>query len=186
MPGLIVPETLPSLHSIPVDTVSVMYIQNLGLDFGTPIKVKADGNCLFNSISTLLFGNDNKATEIRVRTCIQMCTNSDKYVARPDAVNTMILSPSFEDACRDCATDNEWSSAWAIMAIADVIGLSIRAHYPPMYGTGHLAYQTLNTTYHPANSEDDRTIVIMWTHTSWGVSGLWHRTICTYNNNCID
>ena len=58
------------------------------------------------------------------------------------------------------------------MALADVIGHSINTHYPPMYGKGHLTYQTLNTTYSPCEAE--RTIAIMWTSTQWGVKGLWN------------
>jgi hypothetical protein len=31
--------------------------------------------------------------------------------------------------------------------LSDVIGISVKSHYPPMYGKGNLAYKTLNTTY---------------------------------------
>ena len=111
-----------------------MYLQSLGLDIGTPLRVNADGICLFKSISTLLYGHEDRARELRVRICIQMCNNMDRYLSSPDAGNILLLSPTFEDACRDCATDSAWSSVWSIMALADVIGHSIKTHYPPMYG----------------------------------------------------
>ena len=103
-----------------------------------------------------------------------MCNNMDRYLSRPNAGNILLLSPTFEDACRDCATDSAWLSAWSIMALVDVIGHSIKTHYPPMYGKGHLAYQTINTTYSPCETEAKRTIAIMWTNTQWGVKGLWN------------
>jgi len=174
MPALEVPDNLPSLDSKPVDSVSIMYTQSLGLDIGTPIKVKGDGNCLFNSISTLLYGHEERAIELRARTCIQMCNNKDRYLSRPDASDTMSLSPSFEEASTACATNSSWSSAWNLMALSDVIGISIKSHYPPMYGKEHLAYKTLNTTYAPTQAETDRTIAVMWTHTNWGVPGMWN------------
>jgi hypothetical protein len=149
MPAFTVPDNLPPLHSKSVDTLSVMYLQSLGLDIGTPLRVNADGNCLFNSISTFIYGHEDKARELRVKTCIQMCNNMDRYLTSPDAGNILLQSPTFEDDCRDCSIDSAWSSAWSIMALADVIGHFIKTHYPPMYGKGHLAYHTLNTTYSP-------------------------------------
>ena len=83
-----------------------MYLQSLGLDIGTPLRVNADGICLFKSISTLLYGHEDRARELRVRICIQMCNNMDRYLSSPDAGNILLLSPTFEDACRDCATDS--------------------------------------------------------------------------------
>jgi hypothetical protein len=83
-----------------------MYLQSLGLDIGTPLRVNADGNCLFKSISTLLYEHEDRARELRVRICIQMCNNMDRYLSSPDAGNILLLSPTFEDACRDCATDS--------------------------------------------------------------------------------
>lgn len=58
MPAFIVPDSLSPLHSKPVDTVSVMYIQSLGLDIGTPIMVNADG--IAYSTPSLLFYTDMK------------------------------------------------------------------------------------------------------------------------------
>lgn len=102
-----------------------------------------------------------------------MC-NKDRYLSRPDASDTMSLSPPFDKASTDCATNSSYSSAWNFMALSDVIGISIKSHYPPMYGKKHLAYKTLNTTYAPTQLESDRTIAVMWTHTNWGVPGLWN------------
>jgi len=69
----------------------------------------------------------------------------EKYISRPDSEDILLLLPSYEDACKDSTTDQAWSSAWSIMALADVIGVNIQTYYPPMYGKGYLAYKTLNT-----------------------------------------
>jgi len=53
------------------------------------LRVNAEVNCLFNSISTLLYGHEDKARELRVRTCIQMCNNMDRYLSSPDAGNIL-------------------------------------------------------------------------------------------------
>lgn len=45
-----------------------------------PVAVRGNGNCLFNSISVAIQGNDNLASEIKVRTCIEMFENKDFYI----------------------------------------------------------------------------------------------------------
>ena len=115
MPAFEVSDNLPSLDSKPVDSVSIMYAQSLGLDIWTPIEVKTAGNCLFNSISTLLYGHEEKAIELRSMTCLQMCNNKGRYLSSADASDTMSLSPPFEEASTAGATDASWSSAWNLI-----------------------------------------------------------------------
>ena len=40
-----------------------------------PLDVQADGNCLFRSISLMLFGSERHHTELRCRTVLEVATN---------------------------------------------------------------------------------------------------------------
>jgi hypothetical protein len=42
--------------------------------FGAPYKVTDNGSCLFNSVPLALCGREDLATELRVRTCIEIRT----------------------------------------------------------------------------------------------------------------
>lgn len=37
-----------------------------------PVKVREDGNCLFNAISVTIFGHEHSSSELKVKTCIEM------------------------------------------------------------------------------------------------------------------
>ncbi len=44
-----------------------------------PHYVTGDGNCLFNSVSVVLCGNESIACELRVRTCVELVTKIVEY-----------------------------------------------------------------------------------------------------------
>jgi H2-forming N5,N10-methylenetetrahydromethanopterin dehydrogenase-like enzyme len=46
-----------------------------GIPGRMPAAVPANGNCLFNALSVAIAGNISLATELRVRTCIEMVEN---------------------------------------------------------------------------------------------------------------
>ena len=50
-----------------------------GPDQFLPRKTKGDGNCAFNSGSILTWGTTHYATELRVRTCIELALHEDDY-----------------------------------------------------------------------------------------------------------
>ena len=53
-------------------------------EIGVPALSTGNGNCLFNSVSTALTGDEELATELRLRTAIEMSLNFDFYKARDD------------------------------------------------------------------------------------------------------
>ena len=48
-----------------------------------PVRTTPDGNCLFNAVSRAIFGNENMATELRLRTALELSLNPDYYRAHP-------------------------------------------------------------------------------------------------------
>jgi hypothetical protein len=54
-------------------------------------QTSTDGNCLFNSVSIATFGDQSKAAEFRVLTCIEMLEHSD-YYKRQHKTNSSVRS----------------------------------------------------------------------------------------------
>lgn len=48
-----------------------------------PRRVQADGNCLYNSVSVLLCGDEHLSTELRVKATIDLVIHRDTYVNLP-------------------------------------------------------------------------------------------------------
>ena len=61
-----------SIPHVPlVDTINV------------PVQVKSDGNCLFNSGSVLMTGNDHLSVELRLLTAAEIFLHTDYYAYHP-------------------------------------------------------------------------------------------------------
>ena len=108
---------------------------------GVALRTSADGNCFFHSLSIALFGNENFSTELRMRTCCKMFLNKDKYTNHPRKKDLWIVSPDYEEASIDCTYSGVYTSAWNMLAAADVIGLSIKSYYPSVNGQKDKTHQ---------------------------------------------
>ena len=53
-----------------------------------PISTKPDGNCLFNAASMAICGSDKLSTDLRVRTTIELATQSTYYKFHPSIINS--------------------------------------------------------------------------------------------------
>ena len=79
-------------------------------EIGVPALSTGNGNCLFNSVSTALTGDEELATELRLRTAIEMSLNFDFYKARDDFDQLMNHSPSIDESILAACTDGAYSS----------------------------------------------------------------------------
>ena len=63
-------KSVDEIFGLRLDNYSQVLLNNYcpGYSGYFPIRVPADGNCLFNAISVVLCGNVNLATQLRVRT----------------------------------------------------------------------------------------------------------------------
>ena len=69
-----VPPTTVSFNGQSVDVIASRL---LGKNWkqSVPLSVTGDGNCLFNALSVAIFGHEFAATELKVKTCIEMVLN---------------------------------------------------------------------------------------------------------------
>ena len=83
------------------------------------IKSTEDGDCLFNSVSTLLVGDESLPTELRYKTCIEMFINKEEYKntkTGPASASCPLLT--YDAAMKDCARPRQYSCIWTILALA--------------------------------------------------------------------
>ena len=139
-----------------------------------PVRVDGDGNCLFNSVSVTLCGNNSLATELRLRTVIEMTCNKKFYLGRPCSGQFMLFS-DYDESIIDCTKDGGYSSVWTICAVSTVIGRPITCLYPSVNGFDDVPASELNVTLHPRRevSETVEPITIMWTRVEQSSCSPW-------------
>ncbi|XP_076062750.1 uncharacterized protein LOC143037941 [Oratosquilla oratoria] len=148
-----------------------------GVKKQTPVCVAGDGNCLFNSVSVALCGNKELATNLRVRTVIEMVLNAEFYKEKNNNPIWDDLCPTYENACRDCALSKD-SSSWTVHALATVVGTPIVAVYPAVNSMQDSAIAALSKTFLPRKSPQRRApnkrIFVMWSkYRSDGSTRAW-------------
>ncbi|KAL3888446.1 hypothetical protein ACJMK2_000813 [Sinanodonta woodiana] len=131
---------------------------------GDPIITTGNGNCLFNAVSLLLYGDESKSVQLRYHICLRMVRDSTSYMNHPHRKRIQCLSPSYEATCIDCATIGGFSSAWTILALCDIIRRPVRILYPSVNGENDFAHTSLNTTFEPSSvvPAGHSTINILW------------------------
>jgi len=67
-----------------------------------------------------LYGHELFASELRLRTAIEMIMNKNLYMSSQDT-QFALVSPVYTDAVRDCLTDGAYSSAWTMLVAANVM-----------------------------------------------------------------
>lgn len=113
-----------------------------------PYKSTPDGNCLFNSVSAALFGREDFALELKVRTCIEMCMNYEFYVQEEEeqSRSLSIVCKDFKESAVCAATMNELQDIWVTRYI---IQLPITSVYPFLNGLTDRVWPVLNLTLQP-------------------------------------
>ena len=158
-----------------VDKVSTQILESVCAQIPgkLPIHVTGDGNCLFNSISVSLFGHENLASELRVRTCIELNENMTKY--EQNFNNLIFVSPDIANDCVDIAHNYKFSYVWCLLAATSVIGIPIQSVYPPKNGILDKTQSLLNQTFFPLGSKSSKKepIQILWTRTTKSQDKTW-------------
>ncbi|CAF1667127.1 unnamed protein product, partial [Adineta ricciae] len=110
-----------------VDVVAKEYLDKATVDIHhlVPVDVPGDGNCLYNSIVLLMNNPLVTASELRVRTVIELITNENYYDAlcAQYAGNTDII---IQAACQK----GMYSEIHEVAALCNVLQCNIRSVYP--------------------------------------------------------
>ena len=157
-----------------VDEVAVKYFQQCGGSKDRlPVFASGDGNCLFNSGSIATFGDESKACELRVLSCIELVEHGPYYAKLNKGSGIDLVSDDLCTAQILSPINGSYCSPWAMHAMATVLGVPIRSVYPPVNGCLDRTVAILNTTFQPRIQSKDQPIIILWTHVLLPGEGTW-------------
>ena len=75
----------PGKHSRRVDGIGSKIMANYVDDEdGVPLQTTGDGDCLFNAVSILLYGDAHMSIVLKYHTCVQLVSNTETYFNHPD------------------------------------------------------------------------------------------------------
>ena len=138
-----------------------------------PVFASGDGNCLFNSGSIATFGDESKACELRVLSCIELVEHGPYYAKLNKGSGIDLVSDDLCTAQILSPINGSYCSPWAMHAMATVLGVPIRSVYPPVNGCLDRTVAILNTTFQPRIQSKDQPIIILWTHVLLPGEGTW-------------
>ena len=128
------------------------------------ILTRGDGNCLFNSLSICICGNDSLNEEIRARTCVEMATYQEYYVQQPYSKDFVFVCDSFEQSMVNCAQLGAYSDAWNIQAASGALNREITSLYPTVNHKQDYIADLLTRSFEPKDHvEELEPLHIMWT-----------------------
>ena len=147
------------------------FVVNLcGTASRVPVDVKGDGNCLFNSVSVAIQGDETLSSELRVLTCLELVLNFAYFKNHPHYEDFRLVSPDLVEASRMCAIDGKFSSIFTVQGLSSVINRAIVSVYLPMNGMLDNCVRILNTVISPRRHTlrhgcRDR-VYVLWTRVS--------------------
>ena len=125
-----------------------------------------NGDCLFNSFSLCLAGDESRAIELRYRCCIEMTTNRARMLRHRLYRALEPVSPDFDTDCLKCAQKGQYASMWNILALANLLKVKVTVVYPTVNGSETYIFKNLNQKIKPPFVDPEKpTITIMWTST---------------------
>ena len=160
----------------------------------TPMESYGDGNCLFRSLSLIMFGHEYNHIELRVRSAIELACNEERYLCEDtvkemaeysyDGVMDYIIQVSISDgsfipndkyACfRNevmlSAKSDTHASLLHILANCNIFSVPINSIYPTVQNPGvdrdvhNQVFFPVGKTYYPESLNE--IVTILWTHTS--------------------
>jgi len=97
----------------------------------TPVLTTPDGNCLYNSCSIAIQGNEFLAEELRLRTTIELLINHKWYTQAYSGDNfVLVAEENLDKVVRNMWKNGVFSNVWAMVSLASVINCPIRSVYP--------------------------------------------------------
>lgn len=119
-----------------------------------------DGDCLFNSFSAVLVGDESKSIELRFRCCIEMIVNKKKILRHRLYHKMELISPDYDDDCLNCATPGSYSSVFMLIALSNLLNIPVESIYPTVNGSNNIYFRTLNNIFKPPFSDPEIETII--------------------------
>ncbi|WAQ94063.1 hypothetical protein MAR_006534 [Mya arenaria] len=127
------------------------------------LKSTPDGDCFFNSISTLLSGDESRSIEMRYRCVLELVSNKSAIQLHPQYKKLHLISCDIDEECISCTKQGNSSSMTRFIAMSRVLNLQIDVIYPAVSGSKNYYFQVLNTTLRlPFADTHKGRLTLMW------------------------
>ena len=144
------------------DKVANTLMANFVASTQVALRSTADGDCFFNSVSTLLCGSEFRTTELRHRCCIYMVLEKSQIMINRHYKKLTVISPQINTDCLNCARPGTYSSMHMFIVMSRLLNIPIKVHYPAVNGSKNYNFQVMNTLLRPP-FPNNGTINLMWT-----------------------
>ncbi|XP_068700046.1 uncharacterized protein [Montipora foliosa] len=184
LPPLVLHEDI-DFSSNAVDTYSQRLVPVTKESAYLALKTTGDGNCFFRAASILAFGHQGKHEEMRLRTVVELATNSEFYLRNKDnerriaaqeqlliqsneqknvKIDRNILKTEFQVDVLTTVSLSTRASDWHLQALGTVLDRQVQSVFPEC-GTAE-AREYYDALFCPRlyDSEKD-CVTIMWTRT---------------------
>ncbi|CAF1321475.1 unnamed protein product, partial [Adineta steineri] len=165
-------------HKHVIDSLAQEYLKQASksVQHLIPLESLADGNCLFNSVLSIVPDSEISAFELRVRTILELVKNKAHYITQ--FTNSI---GSLDEALRKTCQNNSYCELYELAALANVLRCEIQSVYP--YIDYRAEMKIMNTVYKPVDTyaSNKGRLIIFWTSTEdelstrnrLGSGGVW-------------
>ncbi|CAF3812515.1 unnamed protein product, partial [Adineta steineri] len=144
-----------------IDTIAQQYLKQASksVQHLIPLRSLADGNCLFNSVVSLVPDSGVSAVELRVRTIIELVKNRTYY----DNQFSHLVGP-FNEAIRRTCNNNNFSELYEVVALGNALRCEVQSVYPYIDYRGEM--DKMNAVYKPLDisAPNNGRLIIFWTN----------------------
>ncbi|CAF4124306.1 unnamed protein product, partial [Adineta steineri] len=147
------------MHTI--DTIAQQYLKQASrsVQHLIPLSSLADGNCLFNSVVSLVPDSGVSAVELRVRTIIELVKNRTYY----DNQFSNVVGP-FNEAIQRTCNNYSFSELYEVVALGNALRCEVQSVYP--YIDYRVEMNIMNAVYKPLDISalNNGRLIIFWTN----------------------
>ena len=149
------------------DYIAEKVLSRCGTNNLKALEVLGDGNCLFNSLSVIVCGNESRSFELRLRCALELILHKEYYTNYYSNNFFHMVSLSYEEACKNAVKNGSFSSVWLLHAAAGVLQQPIHSVYPNINGILDKTALILNHILLPKKGLQKKKIylynvVLMW------------------------
>ncbi|CAF1554051.1 unnamed protein product, partial [Adineta steineri] len=144
-----------------IDTIAQQYLKQASKNVQhlIPLSSLGDGNCLFNSVVSLVPDSGASAVELRVRTIIELVKNRTYY----DNQFSHLVGP-FNEAIRRTCNNYSFSELYEVVALGNALRCEVQSVYP--YIDYRVEMKIMNAVYTPLDTSvsNNGRLIIFWTN----------------------
>lgn len=125
------------------DEVANTLMANFVASNQVALRSTADGDCFFNSVSTLLCGSESRTTELSYRCCIYMVLEKSNIMINRHYKKVTVIFPQINTDCLNCTRPGTYSSMHMFIAMSLLLNIPIKV-YPAVNGSKNYNFKVMN------------------------------------------